>query len=930
MTGTTKQKFFKGGVQHMHRQYRRVLIFVILLLSSLTFLSALGISTADAQSQPQGTAVTPYQIALEQTINARRAAGLPVPTVTFSNQGNVAQLLSAPAQGTGATTATATTLVHFDGPEAAGYSVWPAMIVSDNRPAGSPGKVATGDYTETYRNAIQAQIPDFWSRYQFGHEPRQIAVTENYALTYSTTSSFSAQTLSSGSVLSAQLLSTGTSNEDILMGFLYSGPHLDYTISGTLEDPIFGFDIGSFSAGFRFDWALGLRLPAHVDLSGPSLMVQGDSYNFSSSLSPRDWSSSDYSNSGAAAENGNEFVARFNFSAFVEGSLFGVDLCSGCNISFNADESQSFTTPFGSGASFPISPISIPIYSIPDNPILNFSASLKIQPNIGSTNITADWHAVPGSDCSGSGTVTYTEPGVPVSFGPVKACDLGPTDKAQVELDNFHYFFNQFTIDLIAALHFDVFGIFSTDPSTTIASFDLSSITGNLSVPDNVECDFLFNCGRAGPDNSIIATSDVVDQDAPTTTIALAGTVGNHGWYKSDVQVTLTAVDNPTNCGVGVLKTEYSFDGINFSTYISPFMLTTEGLTTVYFRSTDKENNVEVTQSQLVQIDKTPPVITGTAAPPPNGNGWNNTNVTVHFDATDAVSGIDTVTPDTILGSDGANQSVLGTAVDMAGNSASFNVTGINIDQTPPSLTINSPQAITYANTDTPTVDWTASDALSGIASETGTFDGAPVTNGQTLDLLLVAPGFHTVQVDVVDMADNSTSASVSFFVTTDINGLMAALGHMCGLGMVGNHGICNSLMVKLQHVKDAMDKGQCNVAENLLDAFMHELDAQNGKGVSSDAYAVLLTGAQFVKDNLSSTCQNAASSQSGSNVTPASTVGDTGQSASGSNGAGNGSGNGNGNGAGNGSGNGNGNSGGSNAGGNGNGNAGGNGKGRG
>src|SRR5690606_19782579 len=101
-----------------------------------------------------------------------------------------------------------------------------------------------------------------------------------------------------------------------------------------------------------------------------------------------------------------------------------------------------------------------------------------------------------------------------------------------------------------------------------------------------------------------------------------------------------------------------------------------------------------------------------------------NTDVTVHFEAYDEVSGIDTVTPDVVLTLEGADQSVLGTAVDMAGNEATFLVTGINIDKTPPDVQINSPAPGTYANTESFVIDWLVTDALSGVAEEIGMLDG--------------------------------------------------------------------------------------------------------------------------------------------------------------------------------------------------------------
>ena len=51
----------------------------------------------------------------------------------------------------------------------------------------------------------------------------------------------------------------------------------------------------------------------------------------------------------------------------------------------------------------------------------------------------------------------------------------------------------------------------------------------------------------------------------------------------------------------------------------------------------------------------------------------------------DTGSGVDTVTADKTFG-EGTNQSVEGTAVDAAGNSASTTVSGVNVDETAPTL----------------------------------------------------------------------------------------------------------------------------------------------------------------------------------------------------------------------------------------------------
>ena len=90
-----------------------------------------------------------------------------------------------------------------------------------------------------------------------------------------------------------------------------------------------------------------------------------------------------------------------------------------------------------------------------------------------------------------------------------------------------------------------------------------------------------------------------------------------------------------------------------------------------------------------MNLDQTAPTISGAPTTPANAEDWYNGPVTVHFDASDATpgSGLAGVTADTTLSGEGANQSVPGTASDVAGNSASTTVGGINIDLTAPITT---------------------------------------------------------------------------------------------------------------------------------------------------------------------------------------------------------------------------------------------------
>jgi hypothetical protein len=106
------------------------------------------------------------------------------------------------------------------------------------------------------------------------------------------------------------------------------------------------------------------------------------------------------------------------------------------------------------------------------------------------------------------------------------------------------------------------------------------------------------------PDTVDTATIDV---EPPITTPLMSGTTGNNGWYISNVSVNLTATDNAG--GSGVNKTEYSFDNATWITYNANFTVTTEGTTTLYFRSIDNAGNIESTKNQTIKIDKTSPEV---------------------------------------------------------------------------------------------------------------------------------------------------------------------------------------------------------------------------------------------------------------------------------------------------------------------------------
>ncbi|MEM4187575.1 MAG: hypothetical protein QW786_02135 [Candidatus Hadarchaeum sp.] len=249
------------------------------------------------------------------------------------------------------------------------------------------------------------------------------------------------------------------------------------------------------------------------------------------------------------------------------------------------------------------------------------------------------------------------------------------------------------------------------------------------------------------------------DLTPPTVTVSISGTEGNNGWYTSNVVVALKATDNEK----GVDRTEYSFDGVSWLLYTSPVVISSEGKTDFYYRSFDKAGNMS-SSVLVLKIDKSPPVISATRSPEANNYGWNNGSVTVHFEAADNISGLDFVTPDTLVSTEGVNQSVTGTATDMAGNSASVILSGINIDVTRPVITIRSPEQLEYSPTENVALDFSVFDSLSGVSSLMAQLDGVEVFSGQLIDLSKFL-GRHRLIVIATDAAGNMETSSVEFSV---------------------------------------------------------------------------------------------------------------------------------------------------------------------
>ena len=150
----------------------------------------------------------------------------------------------------------------------------------------------------------------------------------------------------------------------------------------------------------------------------------------------------------------------------------------------------------------------------------------------------------------------------------------------------------------------------------------------------------LYSCVASVAAGGVTTADAGPETTPPSTTAALAPAApdGQNGWYTSDVTLTLDAADE---CS-GVAATEYSTDGgATWLAYAGGIVISSEGVTDVLFRSTDRAGNTEAPQGVTVKLDKTAPVISLSASPaviwPPNGD---TVDVTINGRGADAVSGL--------------------------------------------------------------------------------------------------------------------------------------------------------------------------------------------------------------------------------------------------------------------------------------------------
>lgn len=303
----------------------------------------------------------------------------------------------------------------------------------------------------------------------------------------------------------------------------------------------------------------------------------------------------------------------------------------------------------------------------------------------------------------------------------------------------------------------------STEPMSgqTITSIE----TADETLCSSGSCSYTFPQGESSltywavssyGDTSIAVTSFMsVDSVAPTANLSITGSL-NNGWYNSGSPLIFTTTGSDETSGVeselvfvagdAAVDSPVTYSGSDTSS------LTVQG------QVLDLAGNSEMTSIQTIKIDFTPPLLSPSIISGSLGiNGYYVTSVTVGATASDALSGLDTLSPseNVTFSTDGTHSQEF-SAADVAGNTSTDSIT-VMIDTTKPTA---SPSILSGAlglsgwYVSSVVVSANADDATSGI-------DTISPSSSVTLD----DQGSNTATFLVTDRAGNSDT-----FILSGIN----------------------------------------------------------------------------------------------------------------------------------------------------------------
>ncbi len=187
----------------------------------------------------------------------------------------------------------------------------------------------------------------------------------------------------------------------------------------------------------------------------------------------------------------------------------------------------------------------------------------------------------------------------------------------------------------------------------------------------------------------------------------------------------------------------------------------------------------EPTNVEIQKVEVIPPTTTMALSGTAGDNGWNTSDVQVTLTATDEggsgvantqynLNGAGWITyTGTFTISDEGTTTIEYNSTDNAGNIEPTKTQIVKIDKTLSQITINTPvEGSEYLLNQPLTADWSASDAVSDIASATGTYPSGNAINTASV-------GTKTFSVDATDNAGNTNTKKVTYYIRYKCSGIL-------------------------------------------------------------------------------------------------------------------------------------------------------------
>ena len=335
---------------------------------------------------------------------------------------------------------------------------------------------------------------------------------------------------------------------------------------------------------------------------------------------------------------------------------------------------------------------------------------------------------------------------------------------------------------------------------------------------------------------TIDAPTPPADTTPPVISKVVTGTLGNNGWYTSNVGVDWTVTDNEST--------------ISSQSGCDDFSVTSDQNATTYTCTATSAGGT-ASESVTIKRDATPPQINddGTQQTP-NGAGWYNSAVSNNFSASDATSGLANLANASFSKSSGTNEGIAvkinsGAVSDLAGN------TNTGIDSVAFKIDLSDPYNV----------------ALNGNISDGASFDFGEVPAAPTCsadddisglkDCIVSgyssAVGTHTLTATATDNAGRTSTKQISYTVRSwKLTGLYAPVDYgMLSANNVGSivNTVKNGSTVPLKFEVFKRDANNTELTDTaIVNTPLKATKVSCASGATEDAIELTATGATSLR----------------------------------------------------------------------------------